>query len=182
MVAVAKSINPSNHAGLVQSMAQKLAGRGVPVEDLFQEGFIGLMEAAKRFDPDKGNRFSSYAVPYIRGYMLTLIGKQKKFGYPLQETPIYDNRKEIDQLISKVDLVDLIKETPLTETQREVLFLWLGVNNRPQCCREIGEGIGRTKQRVHQHLQQALDLVREHLVRRGIVCRLKLLRSWCKDN
>ena len=51
---------------LVVSVAVRYRRSGVPLEDLIQEGNIGLMEAVERFDPERGYRFSSYAVWRIR--------------------------------------------------------------------------------------------------------------------
>jgi RNA polymerase primary sigma factor len=51
---------------LVISMAKAFVGRGVPLADLVQEGNMGLIKAAIRFDPRKGCRFSTYASWWIR--------------------------------------------------------------------------------------------------------------------
>ena len=51
---------------LVVSVAKEYAGRGVPLMDLVQEGSIGLLAAAKKFDADLEFRFSTYATKWIR--------------------------------------------------------------------------------------------------------------------
>lgn len=55
--------------GLVYSCAKKLSGRGVEYEELVSAGYIGLINAATRFDEALGFRFSTFAVPSIIGEM-----------------------------------------------------------------------------------------------------------------
>lgn len=57
------------HLRLVVSITRKFRHYGLSQEDLFQEGFLGLMHAAERFDPTREVRFATYAQWWIRSYM-----------------------------------------------------------------------------------------------------------------
>lgn len=51
----------TSHMRLVISMASRFRHFGLPFGDLVQEGHVGLLEAASRFEPERGVRFSTYA-------------------------------------------------------------------------------------------------------------------------
>lgn len=63
---------------LVINIAKSYRSRAVPLEDLIQEGAIGLMQAAERFDPEKGFRFSTYATHWIRQAIGRAIDNKSK--------------------------------------------------------------------------------------------------------
>ena len=61
------------HMRLVVSMAGKFRNFGLPMSDLVQEGYVGLLEAAARFEPSREVRFSTYASWWIRAAMQDYI-------------------------------------------------------------------------------------------------------------
>lgn len=63
---------------LVINIAKTYRSRSIPLEDLIQEGAIGLMQAAERFDPGKGFRFSTYATHWIRQAIGRAIDNKSK--------------------------------------------------------------------------------------------------------
>lgn len=56
-----------DNAGLVRSIALRFRDRGTELEDLIQIGTLGMLKAIRSFEPERGNAFSTYAVPLIIG-------------------------------------------------------------------------------------------------------------------
>ena len=63
---------------LVINIAKTYRNKSIPLEDLIQDGAIGLMQAAERFDPDKGFRFSTYATHWVRQAIGRAIDNKSK--------------------------------------------------------------------------------------------------------
>ena len=62
----------------VVSVAKKFRGQGIPLEDLINEGNIGLMTAVDKFEPEKGYHFISYAVWWVRQAILKALAEQSR--------------------------------------------------------------------------------------------------------
>ncbi|MCK5482339.1 MAG: RNA polymerase sigma factor RpoD/SigA, partial [Gemmatimonadetes bacterium] len=62
----------------VVSVAKRYQNRGLPFADLVQEGNVGMVTAAKKFDPDQGVKFISYAVWWIRQAILASLARQSR--------------------------------------------------------------------------------------------------------
>ena len=77
----------AENLGLVHACANRFRGRGVDYEDLFGAGCVGLVKAARHFDPARGFAFSTYAVPVILGEIKRIFrdGGSVKIGRTLKE-------------------------------------------------------------------------------------------------
>jgi RNA polymerase nonessential primary-like sigma factor len=73
-----------HHLGLVVMMARRYVGRGLPLLDLIEEGNLGLLTAARKFDPELGYRLSTYAKWWIReGIEMALMTQSRVVRVPV---------------------------------------------------------------------------------------------------
>jgi RNA polymerase primary sigma factor len=68
----------STHKGFITEVACRYRRFGVPLEDLINEGAVGLLEAAQRFDPSRGTRFLTYASYWIHKQILNALDHQSR--------------------------------------------------------------------------------------------------------
>jgi RNA polymerase primary sigma factor len=87
----------------VVSVANKFSGSGIALLDLINEGNIGLIEAARRFDPDEGVKFISYAVWWIRQAIMQVLAEQQgSVRLPLKQAGLlYKIRRKYEELFKK---------------------------------------------------------------------------------
>ena len=97
----------------VVSYAKRYRGLGVPFLDLIHEGNLGLMEAARRFDPERNVKFISYAVWWVRQAIThALSGQTRAFSLPQK----LSGRRR-DSAAKSRELTEELQRTP---TSREI--------------------------------------------------------------
>lgn len=153
-------ICPTEYTRLVASIANKF--RGVhEFEDLMQEGYIGLLEAKKRYDPTRGVKFLSYAYHYIRKYVRAAAYKNlgnTNTEVELQEeihkaTPKYDKYgslgiKECLSTLNSNDQEIILKRAILGMTLQEI-------GNERTCTREY---VRQLESKIKEKLKKKLLL------------------------
>ena len=101
----------------VVNVAKNFMGWGVPLTDLIAAGNLGLLEAAKRFDPDRDVKFISYAVWWIRqAIMQTIFQQTGAVRIPVKESLFISKVKEVYERLKET----LKREPTIEEIAKEV--------------------------------------------------------------
>ena len=103
----------TSHLRLVAKIAMGYKGYGLPVSELVSEGNIGLMQAVKKFDPEKGFRLATYAMWWIKASIQEYILRSwslVKMGTTTAQKKLFFNLKKIKNQLSASNTGDLIPE------------------------------------------------------------------------
>jgi RNA polymerase sigma-32 factor len=113
------------YSKLVVSIASKFRHYGLPLGDLIQEGNIGIMQAANRFDPERGVRFSTYSVWWIRASIQDFVLRNwsiVRTGTTSAHKSLFFKFRRLRARIGEVD-----KER-LTDENRQMIADQIGVS------------------------------------------------------
>ena len=125
----------TSHLRLVAKIAMGYRGYGLPVSDLISEGNVGIMQAVKKFDPERGFRLATYAMWWIRAQIQEYVlhsWSLVKIGTTAAQKKLFFNLKKLKNQLSSIDSGDLSPEnareiaTRLNVKEAEVLDM----NNR----------------------------------------------------
>ena len=103
----------TSHLRLVAKIAMGYRGYGLPVSELVSEGNIGLMQAVKKYDPDKGFRLATYAMWWIKASIQEYVLRSwslVKMGTTTAQKKLFFNLKKIKNQLSANSTGDLIPE------------------------------------------------------------------------
>lgn len=100
----------TSHLRLVAKIAMGYRGYGLPINEVISEGNVGLMQAVKRFEPDKGFRLSTYAMWWIRASIQEFILRSwslVKMGTTASQKKLFFNLRKVKGQIEALDEGDL---------------------------------------------------------------------------
>ncbi|MEM5515886.1 RNA polymerase sigma factor RpoH [Henriciella sp. AS95] len=103
----------TSHLRLVAKIAMGYRGYGLPMAEVISEGNVGLMQAVKKFDPDKGFRLATYAMWWIRAAIQEYILRSwslVKLGTTAAQKKLFFNLRRIKGEINALDAGDLKPE------------------------------------------------------------------------
>src|SRR5919197_1763640 len=111
----------NSHLRLVARIAMGYRGYGLPISELISEGNVGLMQAIKRFEPDKGFRFATYATWWIKAAIQEYIlpsWSLVKMGTTANQKKLFFNLRKAKSKISALDEGDLRPDQVKTIARR----------------------------------------------------------------
>ena len=111
----------TSHLRLVAKIAMGYRGYGLPIGEVISEGNVGLMQAVKRFDPEKGFRLATYAMWWIRAAIQEYILRSwslVKMGTTANQKRLFFNLRKVKSQISALDEGDLRHEQVETIAKR----------------------------------------------------------------
>ena len=103
----------TSHLRLVAKIAMGYRGYGLPVTDLISEGNVGIMQAVKKFDPERGFRLATYAMWWIRAQIQEYVlhsWSLVKIGTTAAQKKLFFNSRKLKNQLSSIDTGNLSPE------------------------------------------------------------------------
>ncbi len=113
----------TSHLRLVAKIASGYRGYGLPMAELISEGNVGLMQAVKKFEPDKGFRLSTYAMWWIRASIQEFVLRSwslVKMGTSAAQKRLFFNLKKVKKGLARIDDTAQLTPEEITTIAREL--------------------------------------------------------------
>jgi len=158
----------TENMGYVVTLARQYKSDILSTDDLVNEGVIGMMKAARKYDPSRGKPFVTFAAPYIRRSIEAAISEVEtekdvrstdeslpvgsRNNYTLLNVLEDKNVQKADDVIEENTLSeDLLRfRDQLNEREQRVIDLYYGIGYERQTMAEIGEVLELKRERVRQ--------------------------------
>lgn len=150
------------NSALVYAIAKSYQNKGIDTEDLVQEGFIGLLEAYKHFDASQNVKFSSYAVYWIKKYILQALENNYNASH-MSITTVSDSQLADYDTSTKIsdktdnEYTGLKLPTDMPDIEQKVIRLSV---EHGLTFKEISSKLGITTEQVRQIKQKALRRIK----------------------
>jgi len=140
---------------LVNKIVAMYKNTGIAPEDLTQEAMIGLLEAQRKYDPEKGASFSTYATYWIKNKILTYISNEyKQYQIQARDMLVLQEENELLETSSEEPKNDVtIYPQDMPDIEKQVLHLFF---NEKLTLKDISERLNLKREKVRQIKNMAL--------------------------
>src|SRR5712672_584959 len=152
----------TSHLRLVTKIARDYRGYGLPISEAISEGNVGLMQAVERFEPEKGFRFATYAVWWIKAAIQEYILRSwslVKMGTTANQKKVFFNLRKAQSKIS------VFNDGETRWDQVKIIARRLA--DEPIALVELAEEFGVSRERVRQIEVSAFEKVQKAVKHRA---------------
>ena len=168
-----------SHMPLAYAMAWRMRDCGISLEDLRQEGCLGLCEAALRYDESADCSFAAYASHWCRKMIFTAINRNKRNAESQLETSLQE--EETDEDLLRTGQRNRINDALrcLTPKEQTIVRLFYGLDGKHLSLTEIASSLGISKARASTLHSHALQRLEKALMERPLV---DYLAPWLEES
>lgn len=193
----------TSHLGFVNAIARKFVGYNLPLEDLVQEGAIGLIRAAEKFNPNMNVRFASYAAHWIKASIFDYAVKnhsvvrvatskaQRKLFFKLrsqQKDGAWFSAGEVANISEELDVKECeVREMELRLSGQPVSFDSTAANDDDNFAPSLQETLAEENDSIQQYEEYEYAVYQETVLRSALATlndreRIVIQQRWLSDS
>jgi RNA polymerase sigma factor (sigma-70 family) len=141
---------------LVKSIANRYRNMGIPIEDLVQEGLLGVFEANDKFKNDKGTKFTTYATYWIKKKIIDALNKKNQLS--ISSLPYNDELRQMPHQEESINMkkgIDFPESVPPME--KDVLKMYF---EQGKTLKEIAENLNIRREQARQIKEKGLRRIK----------------------